>query len=120
MYNNIGEKIKGVAKFLSVIGIVGSIIIGTTMIITMHESISWIGLIILIFGSLVSWILSFPLYGFGQLIENTDYLVALQTSSTPINTSEKEQALKQWKTEGLITEEEYNKKIEELHNENKK
>lgn len=33
------------------------------------------GVLIIIFGSLASWLSALTLYGFGQLIENTDALV---------------------------------------------
>lgn len=75
MYNNIGGKIKVLAKVIAYIGIGISIIYGLILMV----SISWLrsgmgsipGLLVILLGSLGSWIGSFILYGFGELIENT-------------------------------------------------
>lgn len=71
MFDNIGRKIKGLAKAITVIGIIFSVFIG--LIVLFDEE--GIGLYIIVFGCLSSWIGSMFLYGFGQLIENTDKLV---------------------------------------------
>lgn len=68
MFDNIGDKIKTVAATIAWLGIIGSIIIGIIMI---AEGTSG-GLVVMIVGSLSSWVSSFTLYGLGQLIENTD------------------------------------------------
>lgn len=77
MFNNIGNKIKTYAEVVSWIGIIASIITGIVIMITIatFEAI-FLGLLICIIGSLACWISSFVLYGFGQLIENTDILVS--------------------------------------------
>ena len=69
MFDNIGGKIKTLAKVVCWIGIVASVILGllSRNVIT---ALLFIGI-----GSLGSWIGSFMTYGFGQLIENTDILV---------------------------------------------
>lgn len=104
MYNNIGEKLKGLAVALAVIGVcLGGIWLVISLIawgehgeylqfadayyayesailyesgmeaLAAKEGIKWS--IVLIITSFIS---SWPLYGFGQLIENTDKLVAIQ------------------------------------------
>ncbi len=73
MFGNIGGKIKALAQVITWIGIIVSILIG---IITMSTS-GPVGILIAVAGSLISWISSFILYGFGQLIENSDELVRL-------------------------------------------
>ena len=76
MFDNIGGKIKGLAKVLTWIGIIGSIAAGAAMVDVVDEDIVVIVMLgTIIGGSLVSWVGSFLLYGFGQLIENTDILV---------------------------------------------
>ena len=70
MFDRIGSKIKGFAKFTSIVGIFGSIITGIAMI-AMSKATAVIGILILVAGSLSSWIGSFFLYGFGELIEKT-------------------------------------------------
>ena len=39
-------------------------------------------------GALISWIGTFVLYGLGQLVDNTDKLVAAQQQSAPFQTTE--------------------------------
>ncbi len=74
MFDNIGNKIKILAEVICWIGIIGSIILGIVMM-EFDESLIIAGLLVVPIGFLVSWISSFLLYGFGQLIENTDRLV---------------------------------------------
>lgn len=71
MFNNIGEKIKGMACFVFAFGIVISLIFGLVMLVNYGFS----GILVILLGSVLSWILSFVLYGLGQLIENSDILV---------------------------------------------
>lgn len=70
MFDNISDKMKSAATALAILGIIGSIIVGIVMI---AESLL-VGLLVIIVGSLSSWVSSFTLYGFGQLIENTDII----------------------------------------------
>ena len=62
MFDNIGAKIKKLAEIITIGGIIVSVGIGT-----MNENFR--GIVIALLGSLVSWISSFLLYGFGELIE---------------------------------------------------
>ena len=71
MFKNIGAKIKKIAEIYTILGIVVSVIWGITTM-----AISGIGgLLVIVIGCLASWIGSFLLYGFGQLVENSDKLV---------------------------------------------
>jgi len=87
MFKNIGKKIKVLAKVLCWIGIVCSIIIGLLVIIAglaggvtadvgdSSVAVSGvvaviIGIFIIIFGVLCSWIGSFTTYGFGEIVDN--------------------------------------------------
>ncbi len=79
MFNNIGGKIKSVAKVLTGLGITVSVLVG---IMVMTSDMLGVGLLTIVLGSLLSWLSSFTLYGFGQLIENTDTLVKLQAKKT--------------------------------------
>ena len=83
MFNNIGSKIKTLAKILCWIGIIFSVISGIAIMaagnstITINGSYASVspaltGILVIVFGCLVSWISSFFAYGFGQLIENSD------------------------------------------------
>ena len=91
MFNNIGGKIKKLAVLFCILGILVSVIIAFSIlpnkeIIEMRISLSlspipediiYKFIFIIVVGSLTSWISSFFLYGFGQLIENSDIQVNL-------------------------------------------
>ena len=71
MFENIGSKIKTVAIAAFVLGAVASVVLGA-----MLSQQGIIGLFVAAIGVLTSWISSLALYGFGQLIENTDTIAA--------------------------------------------
>lgn len=76
MFKNIGGKIKFLAVCACACGIVFSIIYGIYIMKMFRDSHEF-GLLIIIFGSLLSWLGSFVLYGFGQLVENSDTSVEM-------------------------------------------
>ena len=88
MFENIGRKIKTLAETLCWLGIVVSVLAGLT--ITGKDII--VGLLVLIIGSLCSWIGSFFAYGFGELIEKTTEIAANTScfNNEPNNTSDNE------------------------------
>jgi len=75
MFSNIGGKIKNLAIVVTWIGIISSVILGIIMMATGYGEMVLIGFLVALVGSLLSWVGSFLLYGFGQLIENTDTIV---------------------------------------------
>lgn len=66
MFDNIGGKIKGLALVICLIGIIASVIFG---IVSSDKMIIVVATIII--GSAASWVGSFVLYGFGELVENS-------------------------------------------------
>lgn len=70
MFNNIGGKIKSLASVLAWFGIGFSVIIGIVLIAA-DEELFLVGLIVAVLGSISSWIGSFLIYGFGELVENS-------------------------------------------------
>jgi len=92
MFNNIGGKIKKLAIVLTVIGIILSVVTGfSPFTLTVKDSNSEPdllgGLLTVGIGVLSSWLGSFLLYGFGELIEksaitaeNTEHLCQLVQS----------------------------------------
>ena len=76
MYGNIAGKIKTLAQVVAWLGIIGSVV-SWLVLVARDEDLLAAGLIIAVIGSLISWVSSFVLYGYGQLIENTDKLVEL-------------------------------------------
>lgn len=80
MFENIGRKIKTLAKVTCWAGISISVIGGIVLFCLNSyrmPTLVW-GFVVLFGGSLLSWIGSFFAYGLGQLIENTDKLVLYQ------------------------------------------
>ena len=73
--DNIGGKIKVVAAIQCWVGIIASVIVGM-ILMAQDKDLILIGALITIIGSLSSWLSSFITYGFGQLVENSDILVA--------------------------------------------
>ena len=80
MFDNIGRKIKGLATFKCWIGIIACVITGIGMIVSAFHGrytdseMLWMGIGVGVVGSLLSWVGSFVLYGFGTLVENSENL----------------------------------------------
>ena len=74
MYDNIGGKIKGLAIAAAILGSFSSMISGAIIAISSEESLL-IGVLMIITGPIIAWISSWLLFGFGQLIENSEILV---------------------------------------------
>lgn len=102
MYDNIGGKIKGWAKWVCIIG---SIIMAISGIVFMTQDI-FAGMLLLILGPVLWWINSWLLYGFGELIEKTSNIEQIVLSKECLNS---EYILEKFYKGGIITEEEYNR-----------
>lgn len=79
MFKNIGGKIQKLAVIFTVIGFILSILSGITLILggilaTVRSDSGWIlmliGIGVIIFGCLMSWISSFVLYAYGSMAKN--------------------------------------------------
>ena len=116
MFDNIGGKIKGLASFLTWIGIIASVITG---IIFIADDAGGMGFLLIILGPLASWLSSLLLYGFGELIENTS-IIAQNTSKKKSGAnnltaqSQRAKELKKLFSQGQLTEEEYREALENL------
>lgn len=73
MFDNIGNKIKTLSKLLCYVGMAVCIIAGI-VVATIDEDLILIGVLVAVVGSALSWVNSFLLYGFGQLVENSDII----------------------------------------------
>lgn len=78
MFNNIGSKIKGLASVICFGGIILCIIIGI-VVAALDEYLLLAGFAIMILGALLSWVSSFVLYGFGELVENSAIIAGKET-----------------------------------------
>lgn len=81
MFKNIGEKIKKLAEIFTIIGIVCAVLSGI-VVMSFGDGFVLIGFIVIALMSFLAWIGSFLLYGYGQLIDNTDKLVKLHTGES--------------------------------------
>jgi len=68
MYSNIGRKLKGLAKFLAIVGV----IIGILMFLLAPRELLLSAVLIAASSFVGSW----PLYGFGELIEKVSFIAA--------------------------------------------
>lgn len=109
MFDNIGSKIKALAKVICWAGIIISLIVGIIMLASGGDVGSGVGVIVMIVGSLGSWIGSFFTYGFGELIEKTTEIAENTKSlhSANMGADDKLEFLEKWKAQGLIDEDEY-------------
>lgn len=76
MFDNIGNKIKGVSKFFCWLGIICSILLGILLVtagINMPNGrvTIVIGIVIMIVGSFMSWVGSLITYGIGEMVQNS-------------------------------------------------
>ena len=70
MYKNVGENIKILAMAYAALLALGSVVTGIILLI----SENWFGLLFIFAGPFVAWVTSLPLYGFGQLVTNSDLI----------------------------------------------
>ena len=74
-YENIGDKIKGLAQTTFFVEAIAAVITGIALIVTDEDLIIY-GLLVMVVGPIVAWVSSWLLFGFGQLIENSDIIAA--------------------------------------------
>ena len=108
MFSDSGHKIKVIAYIFTFVGISASVIAGICMI-SSGENHALFGILTILFGSLMAWIASFLLYGFGELIDKTtdidSKLAYLQPHQTEKENDEKK--LKRLRDQGYLSEDEY-------------
>ncbi len=120
MYKNVGKQIKTIASILCYGGVALSIIIG---LISLFQSdgdgpLAFVGLGIIVVGSLISWLGSIFTYGFGELIDTNCKIVrGDQISKKGIDDFDKKIVELQKLFEAdLISEDEYIEKRKEILN----
>lgn len=125
MFDNIGTKIKSLAKIVCWVGIIITVIAGIVMLASGDDISSPIGLVLIVAGPIGSWISSFFVYGFGELIEKASEIaentkpkgvppISSQKVAEGVENEDKKALLKKWREQGLITEEEYQQKMNRL------
>lgn len=82
LYNNIGSKIKGLAKFVFIFDAILSIIVGLISLLLAENNVSIVfGILIIFGGPIIAWILSWFLYAFGELVEDVG-IIRFQVTET--------------------------------------
>ena len=75
MFENVGLKIKAIAKIFFVIQVIASVMCGLFILaegeLIIGDIFLLVGPVILILGPVCSWMSALFVYGFGELIENT-------------------------------------------------
>lgn len=75
MFNNIGKKIKGFAVFVAIVGMIIPILGGLGFIIAGAASnniaLPLLGILIAVVGSIMSWMSTWLLYGYGEIVDKT-------------------------------------------------
>ena len=69
LYENIGGKIKSLAKWIFILEAIGAIVTGLILMCDGGHDEMFIGLSILLCGPIVAWVGSWILYAFGELVE---------------------------------------------------
>ncbi len=82
MYHRVGQKIMGIAAALTTVGIIISFLLGLVfMFVFAFAEKPALGFVLFIatiaLGTLLSWLSSVLLYGFGRLVDNSDRLVSM-------------------------------------------
>ena len=112
MYENIGKKIKGLAKAIFVVEAIAAVITGNALMAADDDLILY-GLLVMVVGPIVAWVSSWLLYGFGELIDmasdierNTRGGERKSEAQAKVD-SERVNKIEKLRSQGLITEEEY-------------
>ena len=116
MYDNIGGKIKGLAKASFIVAAIAEVITGIALMATDEDLILY-GFLVMVVGPIVAWVSSWLLYGFGELIDKASDIERntrggeRRTETQARGNSERISKIEKLRAQGLITEEEYQKAI---------
>lgn len=119
MYDNIGGKIKGLAKAVFIVEAIAVFIAGIALMAYGEGEglYLFMGLIVIALGPVVAWVSSWLLYGFGELIDKTCD-IARNTHGGERKSEAQSKAdyeriskIEKLRSQGLITEEEYQQAI---------
>ena len=112
LYGNIGGKIKTLAFVWAIIQAVGAFITGI-LLMADDEDLIPVGLLIALLGPVVAWVMTWLLYGFGELIEKTCEIArntrggVVKSEAQAKIDAERINKIETLRAQGLISEEEY-------------
>lgn len=90
MYDNIGGKIKGLAKAVFIVEAIAAVITGIALM-AIDEDLILFGILTLILGPAIAWVSSWLLYGFGELIDKVCEIATNTKTSRNASTSSNNQ-----------------------------
>lgn len=104
MYDNIGGKIKGLAKVMCAVGSIAPIIAGIVIIsLDRYGRSTPIAIAVMVLGIISAWVSTWLLYGFGQLIENSDIIAEEYKRANKKATAKKNERIqKQYRKEANV------------------
>lgn len=111
MFRNIGAKIKGIAQFITWIGIIPTIVLFCILASSGEGRFVAIGFVILIIGVIISWLSSILLYAFGHLVENSDTIAENSTLNNTKQFASEKERIAYLLQNGKISQIEYNKRL---------
>ena len=93
MFNNIGKKIKTLAYFVFLIGIIGSIVSSIILFAQSHGdgAVILFGFLSLVIGPILSWVFSWFIYAWGDIVDNVQ---SIKEKQCGIDFSEQEKVKK--------------------------
>lgn len=115
-YDRIGQRIKTLAQITFIAEAIAAVIAGL-VIIGNDSDMTVYGLLLIVGGPFVAWVSSWLLYGFGELIDKAcqiEYNTRPDSAKSSVQREvddERIRKLEKLRSEGLITEEEYQKAI---------
>lgn len=116
MYDNIGGKIKRLAKATFFVEAIAAVITGIALMASGEERAA-IGFLVAMLGLIVALVSSWLLYGFGELIDKTCAIERNtrggqgKSEAQENAVSERISKIERLRSQGLITEEEYQQAI---------
>ena len=115
LYNNIGAKIKTLAKLGFIVSAILSVIVA--FMLAASEEFIFLGILMLFAGPLVSWVSSWLLYGFGEIIEKVTQ-IEINTrrgkgrlEAEAVGEEQRKSKLDIMYEKGLLSEDEYQQAI---------
>lgn len=133
MFENIGRKIKGLTKIICWVGIIASIVAAIAMMSMGEDVLLVIGIIMLVVGPIMSWVSSFIMYGFGELVDRATSVEQILSGGQPMSVGsystsagnrplrpmvdsskfeqDRKEQLEKLRSQGLISEDEYRQAI---------
>ncbi len=87
MYNNIGKKIKNLTKFIvgcgALLTFIGGIVLWGNLYASYYTvDYAFVGLIIAVGGPIIFWISGFFIYGYGELIDQTQQIKTILSAGS--------------------------------------